>query len=141
MSAGWPASLEAAKLPEGARFEADEFGDPRVVARRDLTHLEADALSDRLAAWVARRVRRLLPGATAAVGFENASPATDDEPEADFEAVWRDVEARFTLHLEHPPASEADARAFLDLVPEFLAVVDAAGRPSGWRDPLEGAVE
>lgn len=131
-----------ARLPRrpDARAFLDDFGNVAYALRRDLTHLDADALHDRLMAWTQRTLAHQCPRAHATVSFHHARPADDSEPEADIEERWRDVEAVLTL--EAPgPLTDREGETFLSLVPEFLALVDRAGRPVAWRDVEAGAAE
>ena len=127
--------------PSGVRLDRDELGDAVVFVRRDLTHLDADALNDRLHAWSARDVAPRVPGASAFVGFRHARPASEDEAELDTEAAWLDLEPTFRLDLHAPPPTAAHVDAFAALVPAFLARVEADGRPDGWRRVDEGHAE
>lgn len=122
-----------------ARVEVDGFGDLVVAIRRDLTHLEADAMSDRLQAFSHRHLRTS-PNISAAVSFHHARAADEEEAESDLEAVWRNVEAHLVLHRSRPVGA-AEQEAFLDLVPEFLRLVARTGRPAGWRDVDVGVSE
>lgn len=124
-----------------ARVETDDVGGVVVLVRRDMLHLDADALNDRLAAWTARRLRERLPGAEAYVSFLRARPATLDDAELDVQETWRDLEPSFRLELARPDATPEAVRAFARLVPEFLALVEADGRPEGWRRIDEGHAE
>lgn len=130
-----------APLARGVHLERDAFGDALVFVRRDLSHLDADALSDRLHAWCARDVQARLPGATAYVDFRGARPADGEEASLDVEAAWRDLEPTFRLDLRLPPPAAEDVDAFARLVPAFLALVEADGRPDDWRDVETGHAE
>jgi len=121
--------------------DVDDLGDVIVFTRRDLAHLDADALSDRLHAWTLREVAPLAPGAGAFVSFRHARPDTRDEATLDLQEKWRDLEPTFRLHMRFPEPTPEDARAFARLVPAFLRLVDAAGRPAGWRRVDEGNAE
>lgn len=129
-----------ARWPQ-ARAEEDDQGDLVVFVRRDMLHLDADALHDRLHHWTVREVRRALPAASATLSFRHARPAApEEESEKDWQEGWHDLEP--TLHLETRPApTRADLEAFAALVPRFLALVDAEGRPEGWRSPDVGNAE
>lgn len=122
---------------DGRAF-VDGFGAVSFAVRRDVTHLDADALHDRLAAWTARALARRLPNARATVSFHHARPADEEEAEADLATMWHDVEAVLALD---PPVAASDAAAFLEILPEFLALVDRHGRPAGWRVVDHGAAE
>jgi len=111
----------------------DDLGGAVVTARRDMHHLDADALHDRLHAWTVREVARRLPHASATLSFRHARPATRDEAERDVQELWRDLEPTFRLELVRPPATERDVEAFARLVPDFVRLVEASGRPAGWR--------
>lgn len=129
-----------APLPHGLRIEEDETGSLAAFVRRDLFHLDADALNDRLHAWVVRDVHAALPQASALVSFRHAVPVSNDEPELEFEEPWRHLEPTFRLDLT-PSPSEGDLERFARLVPRFLALVEAEGRPEGWREPEVGNAE
>jgi hypothetical protein len=132
---------EAAARHPGVRVALDDLGDVIVFTRRDLAHLDADALADRLHAWTLREVAPVLPGGGAFVSFRHARPATRDEATLDVQERWLDLEPTFRLHMRFPEPTEADARTFARLVPAFLRLVDAAGRPVGWRRADEGNAE
>lgn len=124
------------------RLERDDFGDAILVARRDLPHLDADALSDRLHAWTRREAERRVHGSDAFVSFRHARPATRDEATLDLQERWLDLEPTLRLDLHRPVVSEADVRAWAgQLVPEFVRLIDEAGRPAGWRSVDEGNAE
>lgn len=126
----------------GFRLERDDFGDAILVARRDLPHLDADALSDRLHAWTRREAERKVPGSDAFVSFRHARPATHDEASLDLQERWLGLEPTLRLDLHRPVVSEADVRAWAgQLVPAFVRLLDAAGRPEGWRSVDEGNAE
>lgn len=127
-------------LPQGVHVEEDETGSLAVFVRRDMFHLDADALNDRLHAWVVREVHATLPQATALVSFRHAVPVSNDEPELEFEEPWRHLEPTFRLDLTPQPTEEEVAR-FARFVPRFLSVVAADGRPEGWREPEVGNAE
>lgn len=142
-------ALEAARRAVAAirdsargKFAPDDFDDATFSVSMDLLHLDADAMSDRLAAWIAREVASRLPTASATVSWQHARAASLDDEDADEEALWKGVEPTFRLDLHHAPLTRADVEAWAALVPAFLRVVDGAGRPAGWRpDPTEGALE
>lgn len=119
----------------------DELGGALVFVRRDLAHLDADALNDRLHAWAAREVEPRVRGASAFVSFRHARPATEDEAEWGVQAEWVGLEPTFRLELDSPPPTPEEVRAFLDEVPAFLAQLEARGRPPGWRDVDAGNAE
>lgn len=127
-------------LPPGLRIEVDDLDHLVVFVRVDLLHLDADALNDRLHAWVARDVRERLPAAEALVEFRNARPASDDDAELDMQAGWRDLEPSFRLDLNQR-VGKAELETFAALVPAFLERIRADGRPEGWRDWEMGAAE
>lgn len=126
--------------PVGLRIEEDDAGYLAAYLRVDLYHLDADALNDRLHAWVVRDVQPVLPGATALVSFRNARPATMDDPELEFEEPWLGLEPMFRLDLVPPPTAE-EVRRFARLVPTFVEVAHGFGRPEGWRDVHVGSTE
>jgi hypothetical protein len=130
-----------ARWGDRVRAEEDDQGDLIVYARRDLLHLDADALHDRLHHWTVHEVRRVLPLASATLSFRHARPAApEEESEKDYQEAWHGLEP--TLHLETRPApTRKDVEAFAALVPRFLELVDAAGRPAGWRQPDVGNAE
>lgn len=123
------------------RLEVDEQGDLLVYLRRDMLHLDADALHDRLHHFTLTELRRALPHASAEVSFRHARPADPHaESELDWQEGWRDLEP--TLRLEgRPPPTEEDVARLAALVPRFLALVEAEGRPQGFRMPDMGCVE
>ena len=123
------------------RWELDDQDNLLVFLRRDMLHLDADALHDRLHHWTLREARGAVPAASAFVSFRHARPvAPEEESEKDYQEGWLDLEP--TLHLETRPApSRRDVEAFAGLVPRFLQLVDAEGRPAGWRSPDVGSVE
>lgn len=124
-----------------ARLEADDLGGALLFVRRDMLHLDADALNDRLAAWTARELRRDLPHAEAYVSFRHARPATMDDAELDLQEKWLGLEPTLRLELERPAPTEEDLARFVALVPTFLRLVEAEGRPEGWRRIDEGVME
>lgn len=121
--------------------EEDDQGDLVAYVRRDLLHLDADALHDRLHHWTVRDVRPALPAASAQLSFRHARPAApEEESEKDWQEGWLGLEPM--LHLEmRPPPTREDLEAFAGLVPRFLELVDAEGRPAGWRSPDVGNAE
>lgn len=129
-------------VEEGEVREGD-FGDPLFVVRRDLDHLDADALNDRLAAWAKREVHPSgFECVSAFVSFHHAEPATGDNPDLDVQAEWRNIEAVLRLdadELGQVTGKELDR--FVDLVPAFLRTVGREGRPENWRNVWEGAAE
>lgn len=127
-------------LPKGLRLELDDWGNLSVFVRRDMYHLDADALNDRLHAWVAREVHEDLPMAEGLVEFRHASPENTDEPELDVQAAWRHLEPTFRLDVRRG-ATAAHVERFAALVPAFLAAVHGEGRPEGWRDVEMGNAE
>jgi hypothetical protein len=132
--------LAAEPFLDQVRLEEDEYGGAAFVAERDMLHLEADALNDRLAAWVSRHVD--LPGVHADVSFRNAVPDESGwaEDDKDHETHWRRVAARLRLDLEGTPA-RATVVLFAALLSQFLEIVESRGRPAGWRDPSQGNVD
>lgn len=126
------------RLPPGVHVEEDE--ELRVFVRRDMLHLDADALHDRLAHWTIGALARELPAAHAFVSFRHASPAEPDEASTlDLQEGWLDLEPTFALDLAR--AAPGDRARFEALVPTFLALVEATGRPAGFRDVEAGTME
>lgn len=124
--------------PDALRAELDEIGDLLVTQKRNMFHLDADALNDRLLVWSRKEVHATLPHANAYVSFRHARPADPDEDATlDLQEAWHDLEP--TLRLEAPRAE--DLPSFARLVPRFVAIIDAQGRPLGYRSPDEGNVE
>lgn len=125
----------------GVRAEVDELGDLLLFVQRDMLHLDADALHDRLHHWTLRDIQPRLPTASAQVSFRHALPADPhEESEMDFQEGWRNLEPMLRLETR-PPPTRADVEAFAALVPRFLALVDAEGRPQGFRSPDMGCAE
>lgn len=135
--------LQRALLPYAGRVQvgSDELGGALVFLRRDMPHLDADALNDRLHAWAKREVEREVPHASAFVSFRHARPASRDEPELSWQEEWLGLEPTFRLEMARPPPTPAEVDGFARLVPEFLARVEATGRPAGWRDVNVGNTE
>lgn len=128
-----------APLPPGLAWDAE---DEAVVlrARRDMLHLDADALHDRLHHWTMAHLERVLPAARAYVSFDRARPAApDEEATLDQQEVWHDLDP--TLALDLARATPEDLRALSGLVPAFLALVEGVGRPAGFRPRDVGNVE
>lgn len=126
------------RLPPGVHVEEDE--ELRVFVRRDMLHLDADALHDRLAHWTIGALARELPAAHAFVSFRHASPAEPDEASTlDLQEGWLGLEPTFALDLAR--AAPGDRARFEALVPTFLALVEATGRPAGFRDIEAGTME
>src|SRR5438552_6928443 len=107
------------ELPAGLTLAQDDLGNAIVFARSDMTHLDADALHDRLHAWTVREVARTLPHASATLSFRHARPATREEAEHDVQELWRDLEPTFKLELVRPNVTDRDVEEFARLVPEF----------------------
>ena len=128
-------------MPTGLRLEVDDVGSLLAYVRRDLLHLDADALHDRLHHWTLTDLAQALPRTSAIVSFRHAEPADPlEESHMDTQEGWRDLEP--TLQLEDAThATDADLRTFAALVRPFLALVDAEGRPAGFRDPDVGNTE
>ncbi len=126
-------------LPAGVSAEEDDLERVIVFVRRDLYHLDADALNDRLHAWIARHVHKRLVGAAAFVSFRHGRPATLDDAELDHQESWRDLEP--TFRLDPAGLDESDVAAFVAFVPAFLALIEGSGRPAGWRRIDEGNAE
>lgn len=150
-----PARVDSLMLPEvalqrvralvpaqaGLHIDADDLGDVIAWLRRDLIHLDADALNDRLHAWTQREVTPVLRGGSAFVSFRHARPSTHEEATLDLQERWLDLEPTFRLQARYPTPSEADLATYARLIPQFLELVDAAGRPVGWRRVDEGNAE
>lgn len=122
-------------------WSRDDLGGVLVFLRRDMPHLEADALNDRLHAWTTRVAEKAVPHASAFVSFRNARPATHDEPELSWQDEWLGLEPTFRLEMVGRPPTEDEVLAFARLVPDFLAQVEAVGRPAGWRQVDAGNTE
>ena len=122
-------------------LESDDFGNALLFARRDMTHLDADALNDRLHAWCVREVQRTVPHASALVSFRHARPATHDEASLDVQEVWVGLEPTFRLELARPNATDAGVVAFARSAPPFGPHLVGRGRPPGGRPHDEGNVE
>lgn len=138
----WAALRRALAPHEGrVKWGLDDVGGALVFLTLDLTHLDADALNDRLHAWIRHEVDRIVPHASAFVSFRHARPATMDEAEWGTQAEWVGLEPTLRLELARPPPTEAEVDAFVRLVPEFLRRVHAEGRPEGWRDVNVGNAE
>lgn len=127
--------------PLGLKLGVDDLGSATVFARRDMTHLDADALHDRLHAWTVREVAREVPHASALLNFRHARPATADEATRDLQELWHDLEPTFRLELVRPNVKEEELAAFARLVPEFARIIERHGRPEGWRKFDVGNVE
>lgn len=126
-------------LPEGVVFEEDseEF---RWFVRRDMLHLDADALHDRLHHWTLTRLAHALPAASAGVSFRHAHPAEPHEASTlDTQESWFDLEPMLTL--ERAGARPGDAEKARALLGEFLGLIEKSGRPHGWRSPDVGSME
>jgi len=127
------------ELPPGVRAEVDD-GQLLVYLRRDMLHLDADAMHDRLAHWTQRTLARELPAASAHLSFRHATPAEPhEEATLDLQEAWRDLEPTFALDLAH--AGPAEFERFASLVPRFLELVEKEGRPEGFRTPDVGSIE
>lgn len=126
-------------LPAGVFVEEDPE-ELRVFVRRDMLHLDADALHDRLSHWTMRALARELPAAHAFVSFRHASPADPHEASTlDLQEGWLGLEPTFALDLAR--AQAGDRERFEAHVPEFLRLVEATGRPAGFRDVNVGNME
>lgn len=127
------------RVPAGVMVEedADEL---RVFVRRDMLHLDADALHDRLHHWMLREVDPRIPAASAGVSFRNASPADPfEESTLDAQEGWLGLEP--TLALDLRAARPGDRARFEALLPTFLALLEKSGRPTGFRTPDVGNME
>jgi hypothetical protein len=125
--------------PEGLFAEAED-GELRVFLRRDMLHLDADALHDRLHHWTLTRLARALPAASAGVSFRHARPADPyAESTLDAQEGWLALEP--TMAMELAGAAAEQIERFASLVPEFMEVTEKAGRPVGFRSPDVGSVE
>lgn len=126
-------------MPEGLHVELDD-GHLLVFRRADMLHLDADALHDRLVVWTRDRLGGALPAASAGLSFRHAAPADPHEASTlDLQEGWLGLEPTFSLDLTR--AVGGDVERFASLVPEFLGVVEAEGRPAGYRTPEVGSVE
>lgn len=110
-----------------------------LFTRRDMLHLDADALHDRLHHWTLTRLEPAISGLMATLSFRHARPADPHaKSDLDLQEGWLDMEP--TLRLD-PPLLPARVDRALDLVPELLTLVEKHERPSGWRRIDEGNVE
>lgn len=126
-------------LPEGLQAEVDD-GHLLVFARRDMLHLDADALHDRLAHWSAGELALALPRASATLSFRHAAPADPHEASTlDLQEAWLALEPTFMLELRG--ATEDELERFVSLVGRFVERMEEAGRPAGYRSPDVGAME
>lgn len=124
---------------EGLVLEADDE-ELRIRVERDMLHLDADALHDRLHHWTLTQIDPVLPAASARLSFERASPATPEEASTlDLQEGWVGLEP--TLALDLRAAREGDIERFAALVPRFLALIEGAGRPHGFRRHDVGTME
>ncbi len=138
------AEVRAAISSTGGRVTLgeDDFGNPKVFVSRTMYHLDADALNDRLQAWITREVNPQIRGASAFVSFRNARPASQDDAEMDHEEEWHGLEPTLRLEASIPPPTEGEVASFVALIPQFLHLVDrATGRPADYRDPEMGNSE
>ncbi len=135
-------AVAALGVARKGRLEEDDFGDARYALRLSLTQLDADAMNDRLQAFVAREAAPRVEGTSAGVSYQHARPDSADDPDHDVEAYWHDVEPFFRLDFHYHPATRERVAAWAALLPRFHLVVDARGRPEGWRpDVHEGSSE
>lgn len=126
-------------LPPGVYAESDD-GHLLVFVRRDMLHLDADALHDRLHHWTLVDLARRLPAAAATVSFRHARPAEPlEESTLDAQDGFLGLEP--TLALDLRAARPGDVEAFAALVPTFLALIEGRGRPTGFRSPDVGTME
>lgn len=129
-----------APLPEELHTEVDELGDVLVYVRRDMLHLDADALHDRLHHFSVGELDRRVPMASAHLSFRHAKPAEPDAASTmDLQEGWLAVEAM--LRMEARGAGEKDVDELARVVPRFLQLVEGSGRPAGWRRPDVGTLE
>lgn len=120
-----------------ATLEDDEL---RVYAVRDMLHLDADALHDRLSHWTIHTLARELPAAHAGVSFRHASPADPHEASTlDLQEGWLGLEPTFALDLTR--ARAGDVERFRALVPAFVKLLEGTARPAGFRDVNVGNAE
>lgn len=127
--------------PPGLHVGLDAEDHLLVYVRRDMLHLDADALHDRLHHWTLRELHRALPHAAAFVSFRHALPeAPDDESELDYQEGWLGLEPTLRLETSPPPSREA-LDALVARVPRFLEIIAAEGRPHGFRNPDVGSCE
>jgi len=130
----------APKAPPGVILEEDELGHLLAFTRRDMLHLDADALNDRLAAWTKRTLDREIPAAIASLSFRHARPVDPhDDATLDLQEGWLGLEP--SVWIEGPEVTQAQVDALALLLPEFVKLVDTYGRPSGWRRHDEGNAE
>lgn len=126
--------------PKGIILEEDELGHLLAFTRRDMLHLDADALNDRLAAWTKRTLDHEIPAAIASLSFRHARPVDPhDEATLDLQEGWVGLEP--CVWIEGPEVSPAQVDALAKLLPQFVKLVDGYGRPSGWRRHDEGNAE
>jgi len=126
-------------LPPGAHAEVED-GHLIVFVRRDMLHLDADALHDRLAYWSLHSLASEVPAASAGLSFRHATPAEPhEESTLDLQEGWVGLEPTFALDLGR--AEPGELERFAALVPRFLQVVERTGRPEGFRAPDVGNVE
>ena len=127
-------------LPAGVHAEEDDLGHLLLFVRRDMLHLDADALNDRLAAWTRGELAREIPAAIATISFRHARPVDPhDASTLDLQEGWRDLEP--CLWLEGPEITEAQVTALPRVLPHFLRLLEGRGRPSGYRRVDEGNAE
>lgn len=128
-----------APRPQGLQLGTDE-DDVVLFVRRDMLHLDADALHDRLHHWTLHELSRAVPHAHAVVSFRHAQPAEPhEESTLDAQEGWLGLEPM--IRVEARGLREADLSALAALVPKFLALVEATGRPAGFRRWDVGTME
>lgn len=126
--------------PAGVATGIDHEGEVVLFVRRDMLHLDADALHDRLHHWTLRELSPAVPSASAVVSFRHARPADPyEESTLDAQEGWLDLEPM--LRLDPARASRADVERLVAMVPRFLALVEASGRPPGFRRVDMGSME
>lgn len=127
-------------LPPQVGVEEDA-GELHVYVRRDMLHLDADALNDRLHHWTLRELSRAVPDASAHVSFRRARPAAPDEESVlDLQEGWLGLEPTLKLDATRG-VDEATLDAFVAQLPRFIALLETSGRPAGFRRVDVGTME
>jgi hypothetical protein len=128
------------RVPPGVLLEEDDLGHLLAFVRRDMLHLDADALSDRLGAWTRTRLAQALPRGLATISFRHARPVDPhDESTLDLQEGWLNLEP--SVWIEGPQISDAEVEGLAAVLPEFMRLVEGRGRPSGYRRVDEGNAE